>query len=552
MIPWLSKLTAVMHDFIVPLGWMVFLLFALFIFINRKTFIASFKKLSPLIWWLLIGLFVVGLIIRLTFPGGFYHKIYIDGPWYLEAAKNITTSGLQGNYSKSIGWPLFLAIPFWLLGASNSVAFGMTVFLGALSPLLLFFIIKKIINDCWLAALGSLFLLFNPVHIFWSTSAETNVPALFFILLAISLWLFYFQKPSLELLLLSLAAAAMAALFRPENILLFFFFLLGNWLFTQDFFRQNKWKIVLTTLVLLLLVLPGTLAFFTFFSDTPHFKSSFELYSLNGPSVANWSPARLLLIARTQLIKIFLSPSLLLSVFAFLGLIIGSIRRKKIAFFSFTWFAFFFAFYLVSWYPTILYNANINHFLNESRFYLVFLPATTILAILSFEWLAKKAREKGLGAFSFYFSMLVLALGLIGFQNFLSFQKMAALNEEDFTLKENKLLTQISQQIKSNLPAGCVIIAPETSVLTSVNDIKTLQMDQVISDPSLIKAFDPNGCLLFFEDKYCLTNLNTRTLNAKKAKCRAILDNYNFQPYKSFSFKNLTYNFYKLEKADSL
>ncbi len=544
MMTLLSTLSNFLHDSIVICAAIIFLFLIVFIIVNRKVLADFFKSIKPTIWILLLIIFIAAIIVRLNFPGGLYHKLVIDEPWYLEAAKNIATTGQQGNYQKSIGWPMLLAVPFFIFGPSINIALDLSVLLGSLTALLFFFIIKKITNNISLSLLGALMLAVNPVHIFWSTSAETSIPSLFFILITLFFWLFYFKNPDFKLLFLALSSALTASLFRPENIILIPVLLIGTLIFIRKFFLQNWLKILLATLFYSFLATPNTLSFFVFFFNTPYFKGSFSIYGPSGTDISNWSVSQLSYIANWQLAGIFKTPSLALSLFALLGLLVNFTKYKKIILFFIAWFILFFLFYFVSWYPTLSYYYD--NFLNESRFYLSFFPIILIFSTFGIEFIIKKIKGLNLKNFLFYSSVLIFAFSLIGIQNFLTFQRMTFLNKDSTTLQENKLLTKIAQEIKNDLPADCTIISSETSVLTSINNIKTIRADQIIADGSVINNFDPQKCLLFFEDKYCLTAQNSKSLRDKKNKCRIILENYNFKPYKSYSLGALAYTFYKL------
>lgn len=189
--------------------------------VNRKT------------WWVLGGLVLAGLLIRLVAVPHTHH-VYFDEFEHVNAAENLLHQGTfclttQGGPDRaevcsSSNWPpayhYLLSLTMAVFGDREAVAFNFSSVIGALSIGLVFLIAFLLLND-QRAALGSAFLFsLVPVHLKYSGASETGITSLFLVagvLLSAILYVRRRDLKSLGLLTLSLAFAVYG---RPENFIL--------------------------------------------------------------------------------------------------------------------------------------------------------------------------------------------------------------------------------------------------------------------------------------------------------------------------------------------
>ena len=157
-----------------------------------------------------------------------HHLMYVDEPWYLEAARNLvarhglvlceeTPAGSECRpYEKAVGWPLLLAGVFVLTGPSASAAFATSAVVGALCvPLAA--IAALLGRGTWYhAVLAALVLAVHPLHALWSVTAETNAAATAFVLAGLIGAVVYGRDPGWASALLCAGGLGFAAAMRPE------------------------------------------------------------------------------------------------------------------------------------------------------------------------------------------------------------------------------------------------------------------------------------------------------------------------------------------------
>lgn len=163
-----------------------------------------------------------------------HHVMYLDEPWYIEAAQSILRwrkpllceqhwEGLSCVvYPKSVGWPLLLAGTFAFTGVSDLTAIHLTTVLGSLSVPIAAMCTRDLGGTRLQSLLAAILVAFYPTHVLWSATAETNVAGAFFVLLA--LWgLVRVQRDGpWPALLLAASSLCVASAVRPETAWMFF------------------------------------------------------------------------------------------------------------------------------------------------------------------------------------------------------------------------------------------------------------------------------------------------------------------------------------------
>ena len=185
------------------------------------------------------GLVLSGLVLfclaawirlRLLVP---HHIMYVDEPWYEEAARNLLRRGalvlcVQGrsglechSYSKLPGWPVLLAGVFAITGASDHVAFAVAGVLGALcAPVA--GCVALVAGGRWYHGLfAGLIVAIHPLHALWSATSETNAPATLFLLVGLTGALLYLRDLRWSSLAMAIGGLGFAANMRAELVLAF-------------------------------------------------------------------------------------------------------------------------------------------------------------------------------------------------------------------------------------------------------------------------------------------------------------------------------------------
>ena len=157
-----------------------------------------------------------------------HHAMYLDEPWYAEAACNLarsgrpvlcetTWSGIECRaYEKGLGWPVLLAAWARVFGchtasgiAINRALGSMTVFLVALGV--------RCAGGRWpQAILAAALLAIHPVHVVWSSTGETNVSAAAMFLAGLCGALLYLRTGRASAATLAVSGLGLATAIRPE------------------------------------------------------------------------------------------------------------------------------------------------------------------------------------------------------------------------------------------------------------------------------------------------------------------------------------------------
>ena len=139
MINFLYYINSITRNLIPLLILINFILLLILIYLNWKFINQFFIKIDKKTWLILITIFICALSLRLFIPE-IRHIMYIDEGMYMEAGKNMLNTGSQMEYAKPIGWSFLLSLVFGIFGINNWVALYTSLFLGALTIVLMFFV----------------------------------------------------------------------------------------------------------------------------------------------------------------------------------------------------------------------------------------------------------------------------------------------------------------------------------------------------------------------------------------------------------------------------
>lgn len=508
---------------------LIAILFALH-YINLNAIKQHFKGIKRKTWIILLIVLTLGTILRLfIFP--LYHHMYIDEPWYLEAAKNINEKQkllscyyeFSGNpisinevcnvIPKPPAWPLLLSILYRIFDLGNSIALFFSSILGSLA-IGLIFIFAYLISKNENIALWSAFLLaFTPIYISWSNSAETNNPALFFVLsTAISLILFLETRQK-QLLLLMSFLLALTILIRYENIILILLFLLAyintSISKTSFFYPLKKFYGLLMTLALATMVF-SEIFFINIFR--PFFIGhAADFYYLNFFSFLGAISFNYLYIVLTLVWVIFAK----------------SIPKSLVAY-AIIPLLFFFTLYL----PIA----------SESR--MALLPGAFLIIISAY------SLEELTNTFKYLpnikkLSILALSIAfIIGFN---------AAYMETYEKDANKILqTKSVMEIENRIPESCYIISEWPTVTASVSKLKGMPTQNILDNYAAVQNFlKNNGCIYYFHDGYCLDPPISPS-HFSKNRCQQMLEIFNHTEEKRFTKVGSNYHLFKINLGSNV
>jgi hypothetical protein len=179
---------------------------------------------------LLLAVVVAGgaLRYRLVPP---HHAMYLDEPWYAEAACALARSGTAtlcathwggrscSAYEKAIGWPVVLAPWVLLAGCGTAAGIALNRILGTATILLVALATRAAGGRWWQAVLAAGLLAIHPTHIAWSATGETNVPAAAALLAGACGALRFLRRGDTAAAVLAVSALGVATAIRPESLL---------------------------------------------------------------------------------------------------------------------------------------------------------------------------------------------------------------------------------------------------------------------------------------------------------------------------------------------
>lgn len=218
----------------------------------------------------LLGIFFLFLFLELLFLTTRHHDIHWDEAVYISMGKWIYSLGTEGLFEsiRPLGLPLLLGF-LWKVNMATATAYQFLIFLFALGSLFVTWkITKKIMGEE--TALITVFLLaITPFFLFGTFSILTEIPALFFILLTVSLFI---EKK--HPFIIGLAASSAFLLKFPAGLLFLAIIILYVIQSEEKELLSRKSPLFLTFLGFLLVQLPFFL--FNYFSYQAETSSWFD------------------------------------------------------------------------------------------------------------------------------------------------------------------------------------------------------------------------------------------------------------------------------------
>lgn len=520
----INQIHSVTQDLLLASMYIIFLSLLAFLIVSFRDIKKIIGKLSLRTKVITAIITIVGFMFRIFIPAK-QHIILYDEMWYLEAAKNIVQYGDVGIYAKSMGWPFLISLVFRFTEPSNMTGIFITAIIGSISITLMFLLTYTITKNQLLGIISAILFAISPVHIRWSSTSETNIASLFFILLAVTLFFTYYRSYKTTILLAVSSTIAFAATFRPENYILFPLFIIGAVLFRKKRSLPSVFiKIAIPLFIAFVLTIPNLIQVLDFQTGNDWISSD-----TSGKMVGeNWSIKNL--VQNTSYIpKIFSKMIILIPLFFLMGLLpMFNAKKRELIFMTF-WSILLAGVYFTSWFQTLS---------GPERFYMSFYPIIFFIAsigIIGFiRYIKKFVPKKHSVSIMIIFLVAILIL-IIPSAQFAS----------DFSSdSDRELATIIPELAEEDIDNSCLIIANWPTLIAATTDFSVIDTRYYLNNS---KEFENITCTLFYSDITCNSNLSMPFIEESKTVCAEIEKKYEFKKIKSYELDSMEYSFFKIE-----
>ncbi len=534
----LKNLVSFFHPFV---GFGIFLnliLLIVLLYLNVNSLKQFFLKIKRTTWILLFAVLILALVLRIVIPSQI-HLLYLDEYKYIEAGKNVISTGTLGDYAKSSGWPVILSIVFSVFGISNIVAIYTSIVFGSLTILLIFFLSLLLIKNQRISLFVALIFSLIPFHILWSSTAETNVVSVFFVALSLFFCCLYLESKDEDKLLfwLSWVTLAFTAQLRPENYILPLVFFLITLDLKKKHFLKSVTKSLVPLAVFLILSFGNFIVLFDFYNSV----NWAESHTSGEITEKNFSLSNLWNNSKTWGVFIFLNQlhPYLFSLLFVLGFLYHMFNNKLNSFlFLLMLFCSFWIIYFSSWFS---FNSGFD-FLGKTRLYLNFYPILIIwvgygllflqkiILNLKFKFLKEKIKH-------LFFLVIVCVFIIV----LLTYLEKADTNFPTYILE-----ARLPEEIEKEIPPTCVIILHEPIVLKASTNLNAVSLKIFLSNASNFKdeIFKNYNCVLFLEELFCF-NFGEK----KKSECESIKRQYSIVPEKIYVEQEVNYTLYFISNS---
>ncbi len=505
-----------------------FTLLIILLVLNIKNIKGLFPKIKKTTWFLLLGVFVLGFYTISITPSLFF--TLHDETSFVRHAQELSEGNFQST-DKSIGYPFLMAILFIFTGANFSIAYLVNLALGSLSIVLIFFVTYLLFGREDAGVYSSVFLsLFIP-YLMTVKSLESNVAALFVLLLAMMCFLLYFKIRTFKSQLLAAVSLSFAIHFRLEFILLPFFFALMIMLFDRDLgnnVRNYRWWIPWILLIVFAIPWTANVAQVALLPPerNPYIHTSYMNYKLlSFDALSKHSPYILDLFINADFF-----PSYMLF-FLLLGPVSMILNRRKEVVFLLAMFAVFMMIYLSFDIP-------------QNRYFLV--PYLFLILFWSkgISFLSELLQKFMKRVVNIDLSLpALLFISVLIFSVFLPYVFELHRNPSNFgsptqlfwEQREVYLEREALYYLNMNL-GRCNIVTVDDEFFAYAN-LKPLGIEDLMEKPEILNK--TRGCLLFFEDLYCKAPLalqdDIKTAESYKSLCNKMHENFNLTTYINFN-----------------
>lgn len=474
-----------------------------------KPLMQFFMTINKRTWLILIFIFFIGLCLRFFVSP---HQLIQaeDEMSYMATARGLLDNFSDIRHERAMGWSLILAMAFKLFGLKINTAFYTSSVLGSLTVLNVFFIAFLLFKKEEIAIYSSSLFTILPLHIFWSGSAETNIPSLFFLSLGIFFSILYFKKNDYVLFRLTLIGLAFASLFRPENYLIFCIFLILVFLLKRCLLKN--YQFIVPLIITFLLIAPC-------FFETANFYFGDNL-GING--VYKWELHNLIEGAKWSFNYLFSNylHSVAFSFLCIAGFVYLFLINKKMFFVLFFWFLLFYIIYFSSWF-------SVTEFGGRSRIFLNFYLSMVIAAGYAFHVFISYLKN----------NIIIITTGIIMFFLIVTNPSFFIGHNKNYLIHSElrdifKLETEAIKIAEKNIQKNCLVVATFPTMLTTTK-LDVVDVDWWIEHRN---NFLNKECILFFQDYMCLDIPNSSPeKEGRLDKCNLMKNYYSFDDKPIFS-----------------
>jgi len=461
----------------------------------------------------------IGLRVFLIPP---HHAMYVDEPWYAEAACNLahvgrlelceeTWSGRTCEpYAKGSGWPTLLSPWLAMLGCSSVIGIQISRLLGV-ATVMLVALATRCAGGTWRQGIFAAALLaLHPVHVVWSSTAETNVAhaAVWLAGLCGALW--YLRSARLCAAALATAALALATTIRAESFASVVV-VAASLFFLAPTARRRRLPVALTIVLGSALALMEVLPLWAMNAETSN-GAFFELGNiltnlrrLHGDGTLHVHGLVALLAAAGSLVwAAARTPRLVVM------LLITAMTAALVA-------------------------------LAYDRFHERMLLAATVTALplcgFLLAWMPTGAHPKRARALAVGAWMALMALPLLQWRAALE----AAATPAETQVLETRLAARVGQE---SLPADSLVIAGQPTVLGAVGVRHVMATRHALEDQAqLLRRIAAGSPVYFLCDMYCEDDLAAA---ASAPSCKRILQELSLEPVLEETLNRRSYVLYRL------
>ena len=501
---------------VVPLiGFLSAVLYlALFVLLYKNRFVlfALFRLPGMVAWFFLLFVFAVALLLRfLVFP--LENRVMFDEHIYMAGGRAIALTGSFNDVVlKSSGWPFLLGVLFRIFDVNNWVALRATAFLGAVTVFPVFFLGFLMTKSRAVGFVAAGILAFFPLHVLWSTRAETNVPSLFFVTLAMAFSFLYYKHKTHSTLWLALAALAIATTFRPENFVYVLLFCVGVLAYCRDSLRPVRFRFVVPFIVLGFLALPS-------FVHVLHFQTAYNwMEADSGGKITgdNWSFSNLVEHSQVYGVKLFQDYfPVLLFVLVLVGFAYMWYRQPKNVMFLYAWFVLLWVAYFSSWWQTLGYG---------TRLYTSFYPIIAVFAAYGVLAVYELMRKRSSEMISKAIAVLLVAVLFFSLS-----QELLRLDDDTFGLP--RLETAFQELAEQDVPESCVIVAGKPLMLSTVKN-KIVHVRDFVNPKVQSEVFAEHDCVLLLDDRFCSSAFYDAEVHKQ---CGSIKSRFLLEEFKTYT-----------------
>lgn len=462
------------------------------VFVNRLAFKKILSGINVLAWTGLILSITLGIYLMTVTPTIFF-TLHDEG-FYLRQAEDISEGHIYVS-DKSVGYPFIMSLVFSIAGADIGTAYALNMFFGIFSIFLIFLVSYVFFGREDVAVYSSLIFSILPLQIIVSRSLESNIAAVFALLVPLLCFSVYMRKTDFKTQMMAAVSLAFAIHFRLEFLLLlplFGLLLVFSERELPEKVRDYRWWLPWVILAVISVPWMLNVSHIALSSpgDNPYIheeRMRSEIFSLN-------ALARHGVHAGNLFVKSNFFPD-----YMFLPLILGPLsmlrRKKRKLLFLLVFFGVFSLLYLS-------FDIPQNRYFMIPYVIVVLLWAKGLSFITDYaRAVLDKARKT---EFTRWFLMFVVCLSIVwGFAPYMTPLKEDLTDFRSSTMlfweeREVYLERDAFSYLNQNL-GECDIVLLDNDFFVS-ETLSPVRAETLVENPESVNS---SGCLIFLEDLYC-------------------------------------------------